>query len=224
LNCVVAPSSYIVSGIQRPVGVEDGGLVTLTLSAVNAGEITADGIDFKAGYGFSNDLGQFAANVTYTHVNQYTFGGVPGMVNGLLDTGEYDAAGTTGDGNLVRSQPDNKGTITMNWRNGNHGLTLINRHIGSYRDLGYEAAIVVANDFTRPLLSREIGSYNTWDVQYNYNKAWDNSRFGSTTFTVGLLDALNKTLPYRELSALNYDAAVFEGRGKRWYARALWSF
>ena len=224
LNCVVAPSSYIVSGIQRPVGVEDGGLVTLTLSAVNAGEITADGIDLKAGYSFSNDLGQFAANVTYTHVNQYTFGGVPGMVNGLLDTGEYDAAGTTGDGNLVRSQPDNKGTITMNWRNGNHGLTVINRHIGSYRDLGYEAAILVANDFTRPLLSREISSYNTWDVQYSYNKAWDNSRFGSTTFTVGLLDAFNKTLPYRELSSLNYDAAVFEGRGQRWYARALWSF
>jgi len=49
-------------------------------------------------------------------------------------------------------------------------------------------------------------------------------RFGSTTFTVGLLDAFNKTLPYRELSALNYDATVFEGRGQRWYARALWSF
>jgi iron complex outermembrane recepter protein len=224
LNCVVAPTAYIVPNIQRPVGNEFGDLVTLTLSAVNAGEITADGIDLKAGYGFSNSLGQFAANVTYTHVRQYAFSGVPGMVNGLLDTGEYDAAGTTGDGNLVRSMPDNKGTITMNWRNGDHGVTLINRHIGSYRDLGYEGAILVANDFTRPLLSREIGSYNTWDVQYNYNKAWDNSRFGSTTFTVGLLDAFNKTLPYRELSALNYDAAVFEGRGKRWYARALWSF
>jgi len=120
--------------------------------------------------------------------------------------------------------PDNKGTLTFNWRNGNQGITLINRHIGSYRDLGYEGALTVANDFTRPLLSREIGSYNTWDVQYTYNKAWDNSRYGSTTFTVGLLDALNKTLPYRELSALNYDATVFEGRGQRWYARALWSF
>ena len=224
LNCVVSPAAYIVPNIQRPVGNEFGDLVTLTLSAVNAGQITADGVDLKAGYSFSNDLGQFAANVTYTHVRQYMFSGVPGMVNGLLDTGEYDAAGTTGDGNLVRSMPDNKGTITMNWRNGDHGVTLINRHIGSYRDLGYEGAILVANDFTRPLLSREIGSYNTWDVQYNYNKAWDNSRFGSTTFTVGLLDAFNKTLPYRELSALNYDAAVFEGRGKRWYARALWSF
>ena len=224
LNCVVAPTAYIVPNIQRPVGNEFGDLVTTTLRAINAGEITADGIDLKAGYSWSNDLGMFSANLTYTHVRQYVFDGVPGMINGLLDTGVYDAAGTTGDGNLVRSMPDNKGTLVMSWRNGNQGVTLINRHIGSYRDLGYEGALTVANDFTRPLLSREIGSYNTWDVQYNYNKAWDNSRFGSTTFTVGLLDAFNKTLPYRELSALNYDAAVFEGRGQRWYARALWSF
>ena len=224
LNCVVAPTAYIVPNIQRPVGNEFGDLVTTTLRAINAGEITADGIDLKAGYSWSNDLGMFSANLTYTHVRQYVFDGVPGMINGLLDTGVYDAAGTTGDGNLVRSMPDNKGTLVMSWRNGNQGVTLINRHIGSYRDLGYEGALTVANDFTRPLLSREIGSYNTWDVQYNYNKAWDNSRFGSTTFTVGLLDAFNKTLPYRELSALNYDATVFEGRGQRWYARALWSF
>ena len=224
LNCVVSPTAYIVPNIQRPVGNEFGDLVTTTLRAINAGEITADGIDLKAGYSWSNDLGMFSANMTYTHVRQYVFDGVPGMINGLLDTGVYDASGTTGDGNLVRSMPDNKGTLTFNWRNGNQGITLINRHIGSYRDLGYEGALTVANDFTRPLLSREIGSYNTWDVQYTYNKAWDNSRYGSTTFTVGLLDALNKTLPYRELSALNYDATVFEGRGQRWYARALWSF
>jgi hypothetical protein len=199
-------------------------LVTLTLKAINAGQITADGIDLKAGYSFSNDLGQFAANLTYTHVRQYEFSGVPGMINGLLDTGVYDASGTTGDGNLVRSMPDNKGTLTLSWRNGNQGITLINRHIGSYRDLGYEGALTTANDFSRSLLSREIDSYYTWDMQYNYNKAWDNTNLGSTTFTVGLLDAFNKTLPYRELSSLNYDATVFEGRGQRWYARALWSF
>ena len=224
LNCVVSPTAYIVPNIQRPVGNEFGDLVTTTLRAINAGEITADGIDLKAGYSWSNDLGLFSANMTYTHVRQYVFDGVPGMINGLLDTGVYDAAGTTGDGNLVRSMPDNRGTLTLNWRNGNQGVTVINRHIGSYRDLGYEGALTVANDFVRPLLSREIGSYNTWDVQYTYNKAWDNSRYGSTTFTVGLLDAFNKTLPYRELSPLNYDATVFEGRGQRWYARALWSF
>ena len=224
LNCVVKPSAYIVPGIQRAVGSEVANLVTTTLTAINAGEITADGIDFKAGYRWSNDYGMFSANMTFTHVRQYAFNGVPGMVNGLLNSGISDAAGTTGDGNLVRSMPDNKGTLVMNWRKGNQGVTLINRHIGSYQDLGYAQALTVANDFVRPLLSPMISSYNTWDVQYTYNKAWGDTRLGSTTFTVGLLDAFNEELPYRELSSLNYDAGVFEGRGQRWYARALWAF
>jgi len=70
--------------------------VTLTLAATNVGEIEAQGVDLKAGYSFSNDLGNFSANLTYTHVQKYEFSGVPGMTNGLLDTGVYDAAGTTG--------------------------------------------------------------------------------------------------------------------------------
>mgnify|MGYP001068248312 CR=1 FL=1 len=224
LNCVVAPSAYIVPNIQRAVGDENADLVTTTLRAINAGEITADGVDVRAGYSMDTDLGTFSANLTYTHVRQYVFNNTPGLEFGLLDTGVFDAAGTTGDGNLVRSMPDNKGTLTLNWRNGNQGVTVINRHIGSYVDLGYEGALTTANDFVRPLLSQTIDSYDTWDVQYNYNHNWSDSRFGSTTFTVGLLDAFNQDLPYRELSDLRFDASVFEGRGRRWYARALWAF
>ena len=224
LNCVVDPRAYLTPNIQRAVGSEVANLVTLTLAATNVGQIEAQGVDLKAGYSFSNDLGNFSANVTYTHVQKYEFSGVPGMTNGLLDSGIYDAAGTTGDGNLVRSMPDNRGTLVLNWRNGNQGLTLINRHWGSYRELGYEQALGVANDYVKARLTPEIGSYNQWDAQYNYNHTWGNSNLGSTTFTVGLLDALNKDVPLRELNGLGYDAGVLDGRGRRWYMRALWSF
>ena len=224
LNCVVDPRAYLTPNIQRAVGSEVANLVTLTLAATNVGEIEAQCVDLKAGYSFSNDLGNFSANLTYTHVQKYEFSGVPGMTNGLLDTGVYDAAGTTGDGNLVRSMPDNRGTLVLNWRNGNQGLTLINRHWGSYRELGYEQALGVSNDYRKARLTSEIGSYNQWDAQYNYNHTWGNSNLGSTTFTVGLLDALNKDVPLRELGSLGYDAGVLDGRGRRWYMRALWSF
>ena len=123
--------------------------------------------------------------------------------------------------NLVRPMPDSKGMLVINWCKGNQGATLINRHIGSYQNLGYDQALTVANDFVRQLLSPKISSHNTWNVQYTYNKAWDKTRLGSTTFTVGLLDAFNKRLAYHELSSLNYEAGVFEGLGQRWYARAL---
>jgi hypothetical protein len=39
-----------------------------------------------------------------------------------------------------------------------------------------------------------------------------------------MLDAFNATLPFHYNGALNYDAAVFDGRGRRFYARALMQF
>jgi hypothetical protein len=44
---------------------------------------------------------------------------------------------------------------------------------------------------------------------------------GTTIFTVGALDAFNATIPYRGVGDINYDAGVFDGRGRRLYARVL---
>ena len=153
--------------------------------------------------------------------------GVPGLELGLVDTGIFDAAGTTGNygsGNHVRSLPDNKGNITFSWQRDQYGLTLINRHIGSYQDLAYDFAYETGNDLTRSLLSRKVDSYYTIDAQFRYNHDWDNPAWGSTLFTVGVLDLLDQDLPYREVSAGNYDALVFDPRGRRIYARFNWSF
>ena len=224
LNCVVNPQAYLAPGIQRAFGVTTASLITLTLSAINAGTITADGVDMNAGYRWSNDWGRWGVSFDYTHVRQYQLADIPGFELGLLDIGVFDAAGTSGDGNLVRSLPDNKGHITFSWARDAHGVTLINRHIGSYQDLSYDAAYQNGSDFTRSLLKRKIDSYDSWDVQYRYTHSWANTNLGATTFTAGLLDAFNEELPYRETSGLNYDASVFDGRGRRFYVRALWSF
>jgi outer membrane receptor protein involved in Fe transport len=224
LNCVVDPRTYVVDGIQRSFGTTTGDLTTVTLAAINAGKIEADGVDMKLGYSWSNDMGNWRLGVNYTHVRQYLLSDVPGLTLGLLDTGIYDGAGTTGDNNLVRSLPDNKGTFTGSWQRGDHSVTAINRHIGSYQNLGYETSFQNGNDFLRGLVKRKIDSYNTWDFQYNYNLTWGNSNLGSTRFTVGLLDAFNADLPFYEEGALNYDAQVFDGRGRRFYARMLWQF
>ncbi len=134
---------------------------------------------------------------------------MPGLERGLVDTGVYDAAGTTGDGNLVRSLPDNKGNVTFNWTNGSHSATLINRHIGSYQNLNYDNSFQDSSDFVRSLLTRKIASYNTIDLQYNYTHNWSNINLGATRFTVGVLDATNADLPYYDESNLDYDAVVF---------------
>ena len=228
LNCVVNPSLYTDTtqgvGISRAFRSESASLITLTLAAVNAGQINADGVDVKMGYNWDNDWGRFRISADYTHVNSYELVGIPGLELGLLDTGIFDAAGTSGNGLHVRSLPDNKGNVTFSWQRDQHGVTLINRHIGSYKDLAYATTYELGNDLVRSLVEKSISSYSTWDVQYRYAHDWGNSSLGNTIFTFGVLDMFNEDIPYRESNGLNYDATVFDPRGRRIYARALWQF
>ncbi|MGB4248896.1 MAG: hypothetical protein WBJ75_14370, partial [Pseudohongiellaceae bacterium] len=107
------------------------------------------------------------------------------------------------------------------WMNGNHGASVITRLIGSYRDLSYDNLFATGNDTVRSLVTKQIDSYQSWDVQYNYTRQWADDRFGTTVFTIGALDLFNADLPYREGGSINYDAGVFDGRGRRIYARVL---
>lgn len=232
LNCVVDPRTYIVPGVTRTLNSTNAELSTTVLSTINAGTIISDGVDVKLGYSWDSDFGQFRLGLDYTHVRQYQLIDVPGLELGLLETGEFDAAGTTGDGNLVRSLPDNRGNINLNWNMGRHSATAITRLIGSYRDLAYESTFETGNDLVRSLVSKEIASYQTWDFQYSYTMDWANSNLGTSIFSIGVLDAFNAELTYRESGSTfydsslvsNYDASVFDGRGRRLYARALLQF
>ncbi|MDA1289668.1 MAG: TonB-dependent receptor [Proteobacteria bacterium] len=228
LNCVVNPSLYTDAtqgvGISRAFRDEDASMITLTLAAINAGRINADGVDVKMGYSWDNDWGRFRVSTDYTHVNLYELVGVPGLELGLLDTGVFNAAGTSGNNLHVRSLPDNKGNVTFSWQRDQHGVTLINRHIGSYRDLAYDTVYELGNDLVRSLVEKSVSSYNTWDIQYRYSHDWGNSNLGNTIFTFGVLDMFDEDIPYREVNGLNYDATVFDPRGRRLYARALWQF
>lgn len=221
LDCVVNPLAYQVEGVVRTLGVTTGSLTTTQLSTINAGSITADGIDLKVAYTWMNDWGRFRAALDYTHVRQYKLDNVPGLELGLLETGVFDAAGTTGDGNLVRSLPDNKGNVSLSWMRNNHAVSVISRLIGSYQDLAYENTFATGNDAVRALVRKSINSYQSWDLQYSYTHQWANDNLGTTIFTLGALDAFNADLPYRASGAINYDAGVFDGRGRRLYARVL---
>lgn len=224
LDCQVDPRTYQVSGIELQAFNNNRNVTSVGVGAINAGIIEADGVDFRMGYNWDNDWGRFRMGLDYTHVRQYELKNVPGLIAGLSNTGVYDAAGTTGDNNLVRSLPDNKGHLIFGWQRDNQGVTVINRHIGSYRDLTYQATFDTSNDFRRSLLRETVESYETWDLQYNYSHIWANQALGATRFTLGVLDAFNESLPVRESGGLNYDAQVFDARGRRVYARVLMQF
>ncbi len=226
LDCVVDPRVYVVPDVVRTQGSTEGALVTIVSSTINAGEVISDGVDLKVAYQWTTGVGRFRAAMDFTYVNQYTLKDVPGLDLGLLETGVFDAAGTTGDGILVRSLPDKKGNLTLSWSSNDarHSVAMINRFIGSYQDLAYDSTFENGNDYVRSVVRDRISSYHSIDLQYSYVHEWANSDLGTAVFTVGALDAFNATLPFRYSGALNYDATVFDGRGRRVYARALLQF
>lgn len=227
LNCVVDPRLYLVPGIERKFA--DADLVSAELKSVNAGNIISDGVDVKLGYSWDNDYGNFRVGLDYTHVRQYEVSDLPGFDNGFNGTGLTDGAGTSGDGGAtLQSLPDNRGFITFNWNRDNHSFTAFNRHIGSYRNLNYDAVLADGNTLINSLARKKVDSYQTWDVQYSYTHEWGNNRFGTTVFSLGVLDLFEEDLPYIEqgdVSTLNnFDRNTFDPRGRRIYARALMQF
>ena len=220
LNCVVNPETYVVSGVDRLYGDENAALVTLILPAVNAGTYEVQGVDLTAGYTWDNDWGTFRVGLNYTHVDEFVVD-IPGLELGLQATGKMDAAGVDGEQNIVRPVPDNKGTLSFSWARDNHRVSVFNRHIGSFQVLGHDDYMSNPNtpDIGKSYADSMTDSYSTWDVQYNYTRAW-----GDTTsiFTLGVIDATNEDVPlFRRQS---YHSSVFDPRGRRWYARVLWQF
>lgn len=229
-NCVVSPLEYKVfnddgsQSVQRDLTSDNGALITLALPAVNAGNIEVQGIDMRAGYKWENDWGRFNVGLSFTHIDEYQVSGIPGLELGLQQTGKFDAAGTDGEGLIVREVPDNKGTLNFSWARDNHRVSVFNRHVGSYQVLGHRAYI--AEDQRTPedlrYAKSKVDSYDTWDMQYTYSHQWANDNLGATTFTLGVIDLTNAAVPLYRRST--FDQTVYDGRGTRWYARALWSF
>ena len=221
LNCVVNPDTYIVDGVQRLYGSTTASLVTLILPAVNAGTYEVQGVDMRAGYTWNNDMGTFRVGLDYTHVDEFVVD-IPGLELGLQATGVMDAAGVDGEQNIVRAVPDNRGTLSFNWTNGNHRVSIFNRHIGSFQVLGHDDYL--ANPNTPPSMAAyakpKTESYATWDVQYGYTHTWAND--STTIFTVGIIDATDEDVPlFRRQS---YHSSVYDPRGRRFYGRLLWQF
>ena len=224
LNCVVNPAAYTVSGVQRTLNDENASLTTLVLPAVNAGNIEVQGVDLSLGYRWSTDFGNFRLSADYTHIDEYQVRDVPGLELGLQETGRFDAAGGDGEQLIVRAVPDNRANLSFSWNRNNHRVTVFNRHTGSFEILGHAEFLANPNtpQINKDYASGKSESYNSWDVQYVYTHDWANSSIGSSTFTLGVIDATDADIPlYRRQS---FNTSVFDARGRRWYARLLWQF
>ncbi len=241
LDCVVDPRAYAVESIYRPTIANPGpagdplanvgDLVNVLRGNINAGEITTDGVDVKLGYNWDTSFGQFLLGLDYTFINQYTIS-APGYEAGLLGTGVFDAAGTSGDGGAIaRAMPDHRGNMTLSWSRGSHSAAAIGRVIGSYQYLAYDSVISnpTYSQAFRDAVTPTIPSYTTLDLSYTYRGALGASKTGFS-ITGAVIDVFEEDVPYINTiggaagTGFQYDGTVYDIRGRRFKLTAVVNF
>ena len=218
VQCVVAPSAYLTPGVQRS---PQGELQVVDFVSINAGSIETSGIDIAANYTLEADIGLWNLGLNWSHIIEFVLDDIPGVENGILDTGRKDAAGSTGDGSIARSMPDDKANLTINFSRNDHSVTGIVRYMNSYDNIGVQ----VFNSGSNPpktVMSETIDSFVTLDLQYNYQWQWGEGN--PLSFTVGAINALDEDPPKRDDYDQGYDSTVVDPRGRRFYMRLSQSF
>jgi iron complex outermembrane receptor protein len=218
VDCVVNPSSYLTSGVQRS---PQGALQVVDFFNVNAGSIDTSGIDITMNYTIDAEYGTWNLGLQWNHIIEFVPKDIPGFENGILGTGRTDAAGSTGDGSIARSMPDNKANFTVNFRRSNHSVTGIVRYIAAYDNIAAE----VFNSGSNPpktVFSENIDSFTTFDFQYNY--LWDWGKSGPLSITVGAINAFDEDPPARDDYNQGFDSTTVDPRGRRYYFSLMQSF
>jgi len=216
--CVVNPTAYATQGIQRS---PQGDLQVVDFFSINAGSIDTSGLDLLATYVLDSSFGIWTFALDWNHVIEFVPSNIPGFEDGILGTGVTDGAGTTGDGSIIRSMPDNKGNFTLNFTRGNHSATGIVRYIDGYDNLGAQ----VFNSGSNPpktVFDEKIKSWTTLDVQYNFRWQWGDA--GPLSMTIGMINATDEDPPKRDDTNQGYDSTTFDPRGRRYYLRLQQTF
>lgn len=150
------------------------------------------GVDVNLRYAWTQgDLGRFRANNATTYMATLKRTLNPG-------TQAVEQAGTY-------RYPRMRNVATVNWERGSWDSTVTWNHLGSYEQFWQVS-------------ERDVRSWNTFDVQVNYNG------FRKTQITVGATNILNKEPSWTDEDWQGYDTGIANPKGAFWYVRARYTF
>jgi outer membrane receptor protein involved in Fe transport len=218
-SCVVNPAAYATVGVQRS---PTGDLQVVNFNSINAGGIETSGVDITASYAIDASYGTWNLGLNVNRILEFVPSDIPGFENGILGTGVRDAAGTSGDGSVVRSMPDTRANVTVNFNRSNHSVTGILRYISGYDNLQAQVFNGGANP-PKTVFGTSIDQFVTLDLQYNYQWSWGQAR-EPLAFTLGMVNATDEDPPRRDDFNSGFDSTAVDPRGRRFYMRAMQTF
>lgn len=169
----------------------------------NAASAKTSGFDLSATYEFpATSFGDFTANLNSSYVLEYDLQTAPGAP-------VIDAAGSRNKllQPLVRSMPELRLNVGLDWSNGAHSASATVRHIDEYYDDQNDA---------------DVDSMKTVDLQYSYDFS---EFFGSqeSLVTIGAINAFDEEPPLIN-SETGYDSKVHSPVGQVFYVRLTQAF
>lgn len=190
------PSNPVSTGVQR-----------IATDYQNGPDVKTDGIDYKATYDWSTDMGVFTFGTQGVWINSYE-------VESWVWAQGFDAEGyLNSTTTVVRPLPDWKNNAFVNWSYGPHNLRLDSYYTADYKD---ERAGTAA--WPNVPAGTKVDDMWTFDLSYNFRFLDDNARIWASVYNFTDED------PPEVLLDLNYDPYTATPFGMMWKVGVSYRF
>jgi iron complex outermembrane receptor protein len=190
--------------VQRTPNATNVVRVSGTLAGVvtpyfNASSVDTDGLDIELAYAMDTNIGQLSLGLNASHMLSYDIP-IAGVTTDVVGLFNHD--------NFASSLPETKAVLSANLINGDHSAAVYYRHIASYKTTRAVGASGTALGFTK-----DIGNFDTLDLQYNFTISTSESE--EIKLTAGIKNALDEDVPmFADSTNWSYDSRQHDPRGR----------
>lgn len=201
VNDVSGQNGGAICGVDPRITCDAGGvtIARITTQYVNGPDITTNGLDLNANYGFEAFDGMIDLNLQATYVLEYD-------VDEFQGKDSFDAVGSLNKGTFVRPMQELKANFSVNYSRDIHNVRLVASYIDSYTDNATDT--LNGTVFEDTIYDRTVESHTTYDLFYNVSL-----NEGDTSVTASVINLTDEEAPYVRAD-LRYDAQTHNAFGR----------
>lgn len=198
---VAAQNGGDICGVDDRITCDAGGvtIARITTEYVNGPDITTNGLDLNAMYGFEGLGGYFDLNLQATYVFEYD-------VDEFQGQDSFDAVGSLNAATFVRPMQELKANFSVNYNRDMHNLRFVTSYIDDYTDNATD--VLNGTSFEDTIYDRNIASHTTYDLFYTLSL-----NEGNTTLSASAINLTDNEAPYVRAD-LRYDARTHNAFGR----------
>ncbi len=201
ISDVAAQNGGAICGVDNRVTCDAGGvsIARITTQYVNGPDVTTNGLDLNAKYGFEGLGGYWDLNLEATYILEYD-------VDEFQGKDSFDAVGSLNAATFVRPIQELKANFSINYNRDMHNVRLVTSYIDSYTDNATD--VLFGTSFEDTIYDRTIESQTTYDLFYTLSV-----NEGNSTIALSAINLTDEDAPYVR-SDLRYDARTHNAFGR----------